>query len=295
MALPDLKEFCRPESPSEVAQIFEKYGDSALLVAGGTFLHGLEARGFLSGTEALIDISGLGLDGVTEHKGGIQAGATANFAALGKAPGIDKPAFGALRDALSYPPAQITNLATVGGAIAASTPFFDIPAALQALDAQVTIVGGAKERRCPIGDMYAGLFENTLEAGEYITGMTIPKQDKNATSAYLKLETNANDLALVGVAVRYTLGGWGGKMGDARVILGGGLNDRFTRCEAAEAVLNGQKPGDDVFGRAAEAISDCISPMSDQRCSAEYRAHIGKVYVSRALQRAGERLAGGEA
>ena len=101
-------------------------------------------------------------------------------------------------------------------------------------------------------------------------------------------------LALVGVAVRYTLGGWGGKIGDARVILGGGLNDRFTRCEQAEAVLNGQKPGDDVFQRAADAISDSISPISDHRCSAEYRAHIGKVYVRRALQRATERLAGEE-
>lgn len=295
MALPDLKEFCRPESPGEVTRIFEKYGDSALLVAGGTFLHGLEARGFLAGTEALIDISGLGLDEVTEHKGGIRAGATANFAALGKAPGIEKPAFGALRDALHYPPAQITNLATVGGAIASACPFFDIPAALQALDAEVSIAGGARERHCAIGDMYAGLFENTLEAGEYITGITIPKQDKNAASAYLKLETNANDLALVGVAVRFSVGGWGGKIGDARVILGGGLNDRFTRCEAAEAVLNGQKPGDEIFQRAAEAISDCIDPMSDQRCSAEYRAHIGKVYVGRALQRASERMAGGEA
>ncbi len=290
MALPELKEFCLPESGGDVQNLLDKYGDSALLVAGGTFIHGLEARGFLSGTEALIDLRSLGLNTIQSEKKGIRVGATSNFASLEHLPGIDTPAFGALYDALAYPPAQIKNLATVGGSIAAACPFFDVPAAFQALDSTVAVAGPGGNREIPIDDIYAGMFENSLEQNEYISSLFIPQQDDRSASAYLKLETNANDLALVGVAVRITLGRKN-KISDARVVLGGGLNDTFKRSSAAEFVLNGELANDDLFQRAADAIASDISPISDHRCSAEYRATIGRVYTKRALQRALERLA----
>jgi CO/xanthine dehydrogenase FAD-binding subunit len=273
MALPELQEFCLPTSPAEVSELMEKYGDSALLVAGGTFLHGLEARGFLSGVEALIDLRKLGLDTLQPEKGGIRAGATVNFAAL----------------QLDYPPVQIMNLATVGGSIASSCPFFDIPTAFQALDGEVTVNGRAGSRRLPLDQVYSGLFENSLESDEYIVSLFLPKQDNKTASSYLKLETNANDLALVGAAVRISLG-WTGKINDARVVLGGGLHETCVRSAAAEAVLNGQRPGDELFAQAAAAIAADIDPISDHRGSAEYRAHIGKVYVERALNKALQRL-----
>jgi carbon-monoxide dehydrogenase medium subunit len=294
MALPELKEFCLPETGGEVFSLLDKYGDSALFVAGGTFIHGLEARGFLSGVEALIDLRKLGLDKITPNKGGTRVGATVNFAALKQLPDISTPAYGALRDALAYPPAQILNLATVGGSIAAACPFFDVPAAFQVLDGSVTVAGAGGERELDLADVYAGIFENTLAENEYITSLLLPKQDSGSGSAYLKLETNANDLALVGVAVRITLGagllGKKDKISDARVVLGGGLNGTFVRSAAAEAILNGERVSDELFERAAQAITTDIDPISDHRCSAEYRAAIGKLYVRRALQTAIQRL-----
>jgi CO/xanthine dehydrogenase FAD-binding subunit len=295
MSLPELKEFCLPESRDEVVSALDKYGDGALFVAGGTFLHGLEARGFLGGVEALIDLRKLGLDSVEAEKGGVRVGATAKFADLLKIPELDTPAWGALRDALDYPPQQILNLATVGGSIAASCPFFDIPAAFQVLDGSVTVQGRSGSRDLALDEVYAGLFENSLAADEYIASLHLPGQDSRAGSAYLKLETNANDLALVGVAVAITLGGGllgkKDKIKEARVVLGGGLNDTFKRSAAAEAVLNGEQANDELFQKAADAIAADIEPISDHRCSAEYRASIGKTYVRRALQKAMERLA----
>lgn len=294
MSLPDLKEFCLPESAAEVSGVLEKYGEGALFVAGGTFLHGLEARGFLSGVEALVDLRKLGLDAIQPEKKGLRIGATAKFSALKQVSEIDNPAWGALRDALAYPPAQILNLATVGGSIAAACPFFDLPAAYQVLDGAVTVRGPSGSRELPLADVYAGLFENTLQAQEYIESLFIPAQDARTASAYLKLETNANDLALVGVAVRITLGGGllgkKNKISEARVVLGGGLNATFLRSAAAEAVLNGEVAGDALFEEAAQAIAVDIEPISDHRCSGEYRASVGKTYVRRALQRAAAQL-----
>lgn len=290
MALPELKEFRRPESAAELPGVFQTYDDAALFVAGGTFIHGLEARGLLSGVQALIDLRRLGLDGLASDDRGARIGATVNFTRLTAMPGIDQPAFGALRDALACPPPQIRNMATVGGAIAASCPFFDVPAALLALDAVVTAsAADGAARELPLAEVYAGVFVNTLATGEYIASVFLPRPAARTASAYLKLETNANDLALVGAAVRLTLDG-AGRMSDARVVLGGGLNETHVRSAAAETVLNGAAPGDEVFQRAAQAIEADINPMSDHRCSAGYRAAMGKVYVRRALQRAVDRL-----
>ena len=289
MALPELKEFCLPESGSEVVGLLDKYGDGALFVAGGTFIHGLEARGFLSGVEALIDLRNLGLNIIQSENRGVRAGATVNFASLEQLPGIDTPAFGALRDALAYPPAQIKNLATVGGSIAAACPFFDVPAAFQVLDGVVTVQGRDGTRELRLDEVYSGLFENSLGTDEYVASLFLPQQDARAASAYLKLETNANDLALVGVAVRVTVGKKD-KISDARVVLGGGLNDTFVRSAAAETVLDGGQASEDLFQRAASAISADIDPISDHRGSAEYRAEIGRVYVKRALHQAMQRL-----
>ena len=293
MALPELKEFCLPETGNELVSKLDKYGDGSLFVAGGTFIHSLEARGLLSGVEALIDLNKLGLDTIQAEKHGVRIGAAVRFAALEQIPGFGSPAFGALRDALRCPPLQIKNQATVGGSIASSCVFFDVPAAFQVLDGSIIAEGRGGSRNMPLEDVYRGLFDNSLAADEYIASLFIPGQHPRSSSAYLKLETNANDQALVGVAVRITVGGKLGrkdKIRDARVVLGGGLNQTFIRSPAAESVLNGEVVSDELFGKAADAIAADIDPISDQRCSAEYRAAIGKVFVRRALQQATQRL-----
>ena len=61
MALTSVETYHNPDNEAAVVQLLQKYEDSALIVAGGTFLHGLAARGLLSGVEALIDIQNLDL------------------------------------------------------------------------------------------------------------------------------------------------------------------------------------------------------------------------------------------
>ena len=290
MSLPELKEFCFPENNGDVTDLLEKYQAGALLVGGGTFVHGLEARGLLKGVQVLVNLRKLRLDVIEPEKGGVRIGASVTFADLERMPGIESPAFGALRDALDYPPVQISNLATVGGSIAASCPFFDVPAAFQALDGVIRIQGASGSRQPQLHEFHTGLFQNTLAPGEYITSLFLPEQGNHSASAYLKLETNANDLALVGVAVRITVSRLG-KCKDTRVVLGGGLNNKVVRSPAAELILNGAKPSDEVFQKAAESINHDIDPISDHRCSADYRAAMGRLLTRRALHKVLERLA----
>lgn len=289
MSLPGLGDYCTPETTAEAVSLLDQYGESAMIVAGGTFVHGLEARGVLDSVEALIDIRKLGLDPIAHNEDGLHLGATANLGDVLDNPAIrSNVAFGAIADALAYPPKQILNVGTVGGCLAASAPLYDLPAALLALGGVVDAVGPGGERQIALDDFFTGLFENALAPNELITAVTIPQTATETSSAFLKLETNANDLAIVNVAVRFTRDG--GQCRDTHIIVGGGVGETYVRAVGAETALNGAPCELASFVAAADALGGDIDPMSDHRASAEYRRHIAKVFTRRALEKALERL-----
>lgn len=289
MSIPGLDEYCIPGNITEAIALLDLYGDSGLIVAGGTFVHGLEARGLLAGVKALIDIRDLGL-GRIEHNGdGLRLGATANLGDLLDESTIrSNVAYGGIVDALAYPPRQILNVGTVGGCLAASAPLYDLPCALLALGGVAEVIGPDRQREIALNDFFTGLFENVLAPNEIITAVTIPPLAKGTTSAFLKLETNANDLAVVNVAVRFTHDS--GHCRDTHIIVGGGIGETYVRSVGAETALNGARAEPASFAAAAEALGDDIEPLSDHRASADYRRHIAKVFARRSLEKAFERL-----
>ena len=80
MSLTSVKEYFTPDGNDEVLELLKTYGDGALIVAGGSFVHGLDARNLLSGIEVLIDIQNLGLKQVTSDSAGLSIGAMVTYA-----------------------------------------------------------------------------------------------------------------------------------------------------------------------------------------------------------------------
>ncbi len=290
MALTSVQSFHSPEDSKAVVELLGKYEDSALIVAGGTFLHGLVSRGLLAGIEALISIQKLGLDSVSADGGGLSIGATATLGKLRDTPAVANEAWlGAIKDAMTYPPVQIMNSGTVGGSISASCPFFDFPVTLLALDGVVNAEGPGGARTISLDEFFAGLFENSLASDEFVTGVSIPAAAKGATSAFIKMETNANDLAIINLAVSLVTDGDGG-CSSARIFVGGGVGETPVRCSKAEAVLAGSKLDDEVLEKAGQAVSEELDPLSDHRASADYRKAMGRVMLKRAVGSALARL-----
>jgi carbon-monoxide dehydrogenase medium subunit len=201
---------------------------------------------------------------------------------------IDDPPFGAIADALTYPPPQIMNVGTVGGCLAASAPLYDLPAALLALGGVAETVGAGGRRKIPLDGFFTGLFENALQSDEIITSILLPTAAAGTASAFLKLETNANDLAILNVAVRITRDG--GNCVDSRIVIGGGVGETYVRASSAEAALDGAPATPDSFAAAAAAVANDIDPVDDHRGSADYRRHIAKIFTRRALEKALSRL-----
>jgi len=290
VSLTSVKEYFTPDGKQEVLELLETYGDSALIVAGGSFVHGLDARDLLFGIEALIDIQNLGLNQVTSDSAGLSIGAMVTFTQLQQVEAVQSSAaLGAVRDALNCPPVQIRNVATVGGNIASACPYFDLPTAMMSLDGVVQAQGPGGTREIGIQEFSAGLFQNTLEVGEYVTGLFLPQLPARSSSAFIKLETNANDLAIVNVAVQITLDE-SGSCQQARVVIGGGVAETPVRAPAAENLLQGEKISDELMIRAGVAAQSDLQPMSDHRASAAYRSAMAKVLTGRALRRAVARI-----
>lgn len=289
MSLPNISDYHVPENTDDAIALLKKYGEAAMIVAGGTFVHGLEVRGVLAEIEALVDIGKLGLDGIEETSDGLRLGATTVFAQLEANRSITgDPAYGAVADALTYPPAQIRNIGTVAGCLAASAPLYDLPGAFLALGGVAEVTGSSGNREIPLNNFFTGLFENALGTDEIITAIRLPKAPADTASAFLKLETNANDLAILNVAVRFTRAGDACR--DCRIVVGGGVGETYVRAASAEAALEGAPAEAASFAAASAAVGNDIDPVDDHRGSSDYRRHIAKVYTRRALETALARL-----
>jgi CO/xanthine dehydrogenase FAD-binding subunit len=290
VSLTSATEYFTPNGNQELVELLDRYGAGALIVAGGSFVHGLDARGLLLGIEALIDIRNLGLKQLTSDDDGLTIGAMVTFTELVQSEAVrSSAALGAVRDALEYPPLQIRNVATVGGNIAAACPYFDLPTAFLALEAEVQVHGPAGARNLALHEMLVGLFQNALETGEFVTGLFLPRAPARTASAFIKLESNANDLAIVNVAVRVSLDSEGSCQ-EARIAIGGGVAETAVRSSSAESLLQGEKVSDDLLQRVGEAVQSDLQPMSDHRASAAYRSAMAKTLTQRALRRALGRL-----
>jgi CO/xanthine dehydrogenase FAD-binding subunit len=265
MTLVAAKEFLQPASGREAVELLARYGDRAVVLGGGTFLHGLAARGILGKVDTFIDLQKAGLSFLKPELRGLSVGATTTFAELVETePVRTRPELGAVLDALRYPPPQIRNMATVGGCIASATPLFDLPVALMALESSVKALGPHQSREIGLHKFYLDYFEHVLERTELLTEVLIPKPPSHSASAFLKLETNANDLALLNVGVRITLDEMG-TCSDVRVVVGGGIGKVPVRAVSCEDVLKGQRPTAALLREAGDVVSFDIHPVDDHR------------------------------
>ena len=100
----------------------------------------------------------------------------------------------------------------------------------------------------------------------FVTAISLPRAPLNSASAFIKLETNANDLAIVNVAVALTLES-SGLCSQARVFAGGGTGETPVRAGSAEELLAGARVDEDVISAAAAAAQTDVDPISDHRAS----------------------------
>jgi len=162
----------------------------------------------------------------------------------------------------------------------------DMANALYALEAVVRVRGAAgRERTIPIGEFHrlpgdTPERDNSLEHGELIVAIDLPRSNFAKGSYYLKVRDRASyAFALVAVAAALELEG--GRVRQARVVLGGVAHKPW-RSREAEAALAERPASEETFRRAADAALKDAKPLAHNA----YKVELGKRAIVRALMRA---------
>ena len=266
-------EYFEPKTISEASALLTRYGGEAELLGGGTdLIIGMKDRTVTP--KYVISLEKVpGIEGITYHDtNGLWVGAMTKMRALERS-SIVRERYTALAEgAEEVGSIQIRNLATLGGNIAHGSPAADTAAALLVLDAQVNIADGNGERTLPIADFYLGPGQTVLQAGEILTGFSMPPRSAKSGSQYLKHKIRqVMDLAFVGVATSVSLSN--GTVADTKIGLAA-VAPKPIRATNAEVIITGNSVSDNLLQQAAGAAAAQSSPISDLRCTAEHRREI---------------------
>ncbi|MDE3109105.1 MAG: xanthine dehydrogenase family protein subunit M, partial [Acidobacteriota bacterium] len=175
---------------------------------------------------------------------------------------------------------QVRNRGTIGGSVAHADPSADYPAALQALEAKLVLIGARKERTVSAAEFFVDAFTTVLEPGEIVREVIVPAEELGTGPRYEKVVQPASGFAIVGVAVRVRRSA--GKISFARVGITG-LSNHSYRATSAEATLAGTTGAAADVQNAAALVAEGIDANSDLHASANYRKHLASVHAARAI------------
>jgi len=265
--IPAAFEYERASSLEEAVALLSQHGDDAKLLAGGhSLLPLMKLR--LATPSVLVDIGGCrDLSYVREEGGEVRIGALTRHADLESSEVLRElaPLLAHVAGEIGDP--QVRNRGTIGGSVAHADPASDLPAALLAAGASLVAVGPAGERVVPVDGFFTGFLETVLAPDEVLTEIRVPARP-GAGWAFEKFNRRAQDWAIVGVAVQEGAGIGLVNMGPTPL--------RAAGVEAALAA--GASPAD-----AAARADEGLDPPSDLNASADYRRHLARVLVRRAL------------
>jgi len=166
---------------------------------------------------------------------------------------------------------QVRHRGTIGGSVAHSDPASDLPATLLALNASFVAKGGSGERVIASQDFFTGFLESALAPDELLTEIRVPKTGANGFG-FQKFNRRAQDYAIVGVVAAQVKG-----------VTNVALVNMGPKPLRAHAVENALQQGATAEVAAREAAVN-TEPVSDLNASTEYREHLARVLVRRALE-----------
>ena len=180
---------------------------------------------------------------------------------------------------------QSKYMGTAVGNLCVATPGSDIAPALIAYDAELIIAGTNGTRREKLYEFYPGKGRTSLQAGEFVTGVFIPKTAEGTGAVFMnKVRTHA-DIAKITLSVVVSIDG--DMFKDVRIALGA-VAPTTIRAEKSEAMLHNQRISAQLIKNASEAVVESINPSSGLRSTKEYRTEVTPVLVRRALDGAVE-------
>ena len=269
--IPAAFDYVRAESAEHAISLIGEHGEDAKFIAGGhSLLPMMKLR--MAQPSVLVDIGRLrDLSYIRDAGDHIAIGALTRHMDVETSSVLAEHAPLLAHAAGHVGDPQVRHRGTIGGSIAHSDSASDLPATTLALGATYIAQGPKGTREIAATDFYQGFFTTSLEADEMLTEIRVPKMN-GAGWSFQKFNRRAQDWAIVGVAA------WrrGDDSGVGLVNMG---SVPVLATSVSAAISSGASAAD-----AAELASAEADPQKDLNASVEYRVHLAKVLVRRALE-----------
>jgi 4-hydroxybenzoyl-CoA reductase subunit beta len=313
--------YVQPRSAREAARALADGGAEAMAVAGGTDLFpNMKRRQFAP--KVLVGLRGLPEATHIAANGGLTLGAMATLSDVASHAAVRErwPAVARAASLVSSPP--LRNAGTIGGNLCVDTrcnyynqtEFWrasigyclkkdgdvclvapgsdkcwalsssDTAPVMIALDAEVTLVGAADERRVRVADLYGrdGIGFLAKRPDEVLTQVHVPDRS-GWTMTYRKLRRRGSiDFPILGVAAAVRLGA-GRVVEDARIVLGA-VDTHPVEAADAAAFLRGRPLDVETIDMAAGIAYKPARPLDNADLNYAWRKRMARVEVARALR-----------
>ena len=271
--IPASFDYVRASSAEEAISLIGEHGDEAKFLAGGhSLLPLMKLR--LAQPTVLIDIGRVtDLSYIRDGGDHVAIGALTRHMDIENSELLQAEVPLLAHAAHHVGDPQVRHRGTLGGTIAHADSASDLPATTLALGATYVAQGPNGTREIAAGDFYQGFLTSVLEPDEMLTEIRVPKMG-GAGWSFQKFNRRAQDWAIVGVAA------WRNN-GDSGVALVNMGSTPVLASSVSSALAGGASIEDAAEQAAAEA-----EPQADLNASVEYRTHLAKVLVRRALTEA---------
>ena len=273
-------EILEPKSIQEACGILSEKED-VKLIAGGTALLILIKQGLFV-PKTLVNLKKIKEAGEITYSptAGLRVGGLASIYDVETAP-VVRQHYPLLAQACHVVAnIRIRNMATIGGNLAHADYQSDPPAALVALNASVELTNRNRVRKAKLAEFLLGSYETALEPDELLTALLVPPPPPDTRSTYIKFTTRSSeDRPCAGVAAWVRCSN--GICEEARVVVG--AVSPAPVVVADEASVQGKKLTSDLIGEIAQRAGDLVDPIEDLRGTVDYKRHLVKVLVRRAL------------
>jgi xanthine dehydrogenase small subunit len=179
---------------------------------------------------------------------------------------------------------QIQTRGTLGGNLATASPAADGVAALMALEAEIEIAGTEGTRTVPIESFFTGYRRTVLGATEMVTAVDV-RVPRAEAARWQKVGTRRAQ-AISKVALASVVETDDGVVTRARFGMASVAATTSPLLEV-RAALEGRRVAEIARAETDAAVERAIRPIDDVRSTGEYRLHVAKALVWRAIQRRG--------
>ena len=275
--IPSSFDYVRADSADHAVSLLAEHGEDAKLLAGGhSLLPLMKLR--LASPSVLVDVGRLrDLSYIRDAGDSIAIGALTRHRDLETSSLLHEQVPLLAHAASHVGDPQVRHRGTLGGTLAHGDPASDLPAVVLALGGTLVATGPSGQREIAATEFFQGFLETALAEGEMLTEVRVPKV-ADAGWSFQKFNRRAQDWAIVGVACV--------RNGTTGIGLVNMASTPIRAAAVEEALASGASPDD-----AARVAAEGTEPSSDLNASAEFREHLVRVLVRRALEEAAGRKA----